>query len=359
MRRVSSGSVKAGMVLARDIYDEAGNKIIDAGQELDTGSAEDVQATKVPEVFIEDERLDDVVVWPMFSPENISKATRALAYLLSGSLSTGQIEAGIDRMVEEPLRAMVREVFPQPLGEISATGCVSQDEFKHAQPTKVACLSILMGMRMGYGTDQLLELGTIALLKDIGYVLLRRSATSGDEQPSKDDARKMRQHPRHGSRMLEQADGFDKSIVAGVLQHHERWDGSGYPDGLKKDEITEYARVIAIADTYYELVSVKAKRRALMPHEAIEFIMAYSGDMFDPKLVQLFARQVPLYPTGMMVKLSNGESGIVSEPNLGHIGRPVVRICYDKEHKEELKPFDRDLSIRKYQDVVISDVMEY
>ncbi len=359
MRRVSSGSVKPGMVLARDIYDEAGNKVIDAGEELDTGSAEDVQATKVPEVFIEDERLDDVVVWPMFSPEHVSKATRALAHLLAGSLSTGQVETGIDRMVEEPLRAMVREVFPQPLGEISATGCVSQDEFKHAQPTKVACLAILMGMRMGYDTDQLLDLGTIALLKDIGYVLLRRSASGDSEQSSQDDARKMRQHPRHGSRMLEQSEGFSQSVVAGVLQHHERWDGGGYPDGLKRDEISGHAKIIAIADTYYELVSVKSKRRALMPHEAIEFIMAYSGEMFDPQLVQLFARQVPLYPTGMMVKLSNGESGIISEPNMGHVGRPVVRICYDKDHKEELRPFDRDLSIRKYQDLLITDVMEY
>jgi HD-GYP domain-containing protein (c-di-GMP phosphodiesterase class II) len=359
MRRVSSGSVKAGMILARDIYDEAGKKIIDAGDELDAKTADEVQATKVPEIFIEDERLDDVVVWPMFSPEHVSKATRALAYLLSGSLSTGQIEAGIDQMVEEPLRAMVREVFPQPLGEISATGCVSQDEFKHAQPTKVACLAILMGMRSGYDTGQLLELGTIALLKDIGYVLLRRSASSDGEQPNKDDARKMRQHPRHGSRMLEQSEGFGEAIVSGVAQHHERWDGSGYPDGLKHEEIAESARIIAIADTYYELVSVKSNRRALMPHEAIEFIMAYSGDMFDPKMVQVFARQVPLYPTGMMVKLSNGESGIISDPNLGHVGRPVVRICYDKEHKEELKPFDRDLSIRKYQDLLITDVMEY
>ena len=112
MRRVSSGSVKPGMVLARDIYDEAGKRVIDAGEELDTGSAEDVQATKVLEVFIEDERLDDVVVWPMFSPEHVSKATQALAYLLAGSLSTGQIEAGIDRMVEEPLRAMVPRGIP-------------------------------------------------------------------------------------------------------------------------------------------------------------------------------------------------------------------------------------------------------
>ena len=94
-----------------------------------------------------------------------------------------------------------------------------------------------------------------------------------------------------------------------MAQHHERWDGNGYPDGLKCEEISEFARIIAVADTYHELASVKSNRRALMPHEAIEFIMAYSGDMFDPKLVHLRAESRPLRQASRTNLLRQGPKG--------------------------------------------------
>ena len=81
------------------------------------------------------------------------------------------------------------------------------------------------------------------------------------------------------------------------MQHHERWNGTGYPTGCAGKDISLFARILAIADTYYELVSVRENRDLFMPHEAVEYIMAYGGERFDPEWVGLFARQVPIYPT--------------------------------------------------------------
>ena len=214
-----------------------------------------------------------------------------------------------------------------------------------------------MARRLGYGMFELDSLGMAALLKDIGYVLVGDDE-NGADRSEREESRRIRQHPSHGSRILAQSQGFSSETINAVLQHHERWDGSGYPEGLKADAISPFARIIAIADTYCELLSAKPKRRALMPHEAIEYVMAFSAEWFDPEMVQLFVRQVPLYPSGLMVRLNTKEVGIVSDANVGHIGRPVVRICQDIHGQEIDRPYDVDLSGSKQQDLLIVGVLE-
>ena len=96
-----------------------------------------------------------------------------------------------------------------------------------------------------------------------------------------------------------------------------------------------------------------------MPHEAIEYIMAYSGEQFDPELAKLFVSQVPCYPRGLTVKMNTGEIGIISDANLQFIGRPIVRICYDQEVGPVKKPYDIDLSKAEFQHKLIIEIMDY
>ena len=148
-----------------------------------------------------------------------------------------------------------------------------------------------------------------------------------------------------------------KDVVEAVEQHHERWDGSGFPARLKGEDICHFAHIIAIADTYYELVSLRPDREPYMPHEAAEFIIAYSGALFDPELVKLFTRLVPLYPTGTTVKLNSDEVGIISDSNVGHLARPIVRVC--AMGRSLRKPYDINLSEPKYQDRLVVEVDPY
>lgn len=96
-----------------------------------------------------------------------------------------------------------------------------------------------------------------------------------------------------------------------------------------------------------------------MPHQAIEYVMAYAGEQFNPELVELFVRQVPCYASGLTVKLNTKEIGIVSDANLGFIGRPTVRIIYDEVSGKVGKPYDIDLSKVEYQHKLITDIMDY
>ena len=148
-----------------------------------------------------------------------------------------------------------------------------------------------------------------------------------------------------------------KGVVEAVEQHHERWDGSGLPARLKGEDICHFARILAIADTYYELVSLMPDHEPYMPHEAAECIIAYSGALFDPELVKLFTRLVPLYPTGTTVELNSGEEGIISDSNVGHITRPTVRVC--AMGRSLRTPYDINLSEARYQDRLVVKVNPY
>ena len=96
-----------------------------------------------------------------------------------------------------------------------------------------------------------------------------------------------------------------------------------------------------------------------MPHEAIEYIMAYSGELFDPQLVQLFVKDVPLYPAGVMVKLNTGESGVVTQNNPGNLGRPIIRMFFNKRGRPRRNTYDANLSHAEFQDRIVVEVMDY
>ena len=137
-----------------------------------------------------------------------------------------------------------------------------------------------------------------------------------------------------------------------AFQHHERLDGSGYPRGLKGDEIHPYAKIIAVADVFDALTSNRVYRDAMLPHEALEILYAGSGTLFDANVIQAFRRSVAIYPNGMVVVLSDGRRGIVEKQNKGLTHRPFLRIIAEKG-EELAQPYSLDLSVNL--DVVITD----
>jgi len=145
-------------------------------------------------------------------------------------------------------------------------------------------------------------------------------------------------------------------VIRAIREHHERWDGSGYPAGLRGQEISVLARIIAIGDVYDSLLSKRPYREELRPHEAVQFIADQSGLMFDPDLAAAFSRRIPQYPAGLGVRLTSGHIGIVSRPNAGRLGRPVVRVCVEKGAPVP-KPYDIDLSSPEHEDKAIAQVL--
>lgn len=358
MRRISGNYAKPGMTLSKPVYDAQGFEVIESGTKLDDKLLRTLSIHNVAEIIIEDWRVADVPVQQLISPEHEGRAIQALRQIMMECQGTKFIDDALLEEAEDPILQMTRELFPEVIGEANAGGCASIKDYPYIQPVKVAGLSLLLGRRLGFGVLELISLGMAALFKDIGSIVLPQGLMD-KSQPSESELLEIQKHPLYGAEIVSQYERFAPEVSEAIFYHHERWDGTGYPEGRKKDDIPSFARIIGISDSYFELVSKRPDSEKLMPHEAVEYIMAYSGEMFEPKLVEIFARQVPLYPTGVTVKLNTGEVGIVSDSNLGFIGRPTVRICFDEEGRPLREPYDTNLADSENQGLLVVQVMEY
>ncbi|MDI6707274.1 MAG: HD-GYP domain-containing protein [Bacillota bacterium] len=151
----------------------------------------------------------------------------------------------------------------------------------------VAVLSRKLGSRYGLAGKEMKLLEMAAGFHDVGkkYISGRILFRKGELTPGEYEIIKM--HPVIGADILRK-DGFDQGVVEAVRHHHERWDGTGYPDGLKGEEIPLYSRIISIADAYDAMVSGRPYKKDVSPLKALNEILRCSGTQFDPELVKLF-----------------------------------------------------------------------
>ncbi len=348
------------MILARGVYDSMGTLILDTGTVLDAAHLPALARAEVRDIIVQDPRVDDVLIIPVVSEETEAKCIRLIHRLLDSNrgklLKDTKLDlAAVDRLV----KVIIQGFYSAFMGEINLEGCLSLGNYDYIHPMKTTGLSLLIGKEAGYSRSDLVSLGMATFLQNIGYVLVPESILVNLEPSAQEKSPEFRKHPQFGYQIVQQHGHLDARVAEAIGQHHERWSGTGYPKGLKGKEISPFARIMAIASTYHALVSRRRGQQPFPPPEAAEFIAAYSGDLFDPELAQVFIRNVPFYPKGVTVKLNSGEMGIVTDANIGYIGRPVVRVCYDRNSAVVEKPYDMDLTESEHQNKMILEILDY
>lgn len=360
MRRISLKYARPGMTLGYPVFDPYGVKLLDANVKLDEHNLKTLSKMKVSEIFIQDSRAYDIVSVPLIPPEIEGRASAVLRQLMTETRISGRLTVEGIRNISSVVDAMVNHLLFSAMGEPSVAGVVSREDFIYIQPVKAAILSLIVAHRLKWDRDQLISLGMAAMLKDIGYAELPEEILRKPGELTKEELARLREHIAHGQKLLRQFNGKDTNVATAIMQHHERWNGTGYPLGLRGPKISPLAQMLAIADSYTELISVGPGRtKVYMPHEAIEFIMAYSGEYFNPEMADAFVRQIPCYPAGLTVELNTREVGIISDSKRGFIGRPVVRICYRPKEGILQQPYDLDLSKPEFQSKFIVKILDY
>jgi HD-GYP domain-containing protein (c-di-GMP phosphodiesterase class II) len=372
------------MVLARAVYDNFGQLLIKEGTHLNNQQIITLNDTGVAELFILDRRVDDVPAWPLITPElvgNIAHALRTLTGRIRLLLATGQAQE-IDIMYMKSLaHDMVQQLFPVAMGEPVICGCPGLKDYDYVHPVHVASISMLLGKSAGMDEKQIMDLGMAALLQNIGYAAIPQAVLDGEWDFSEDNFRVVKMHSAYGAEIVRRYGHVNQDVINMIYQHHERWNGTGYPHGLKGQSISPGARIIAVTDTACALVSKRPFRGAVLtgnsipdanathgksfkqdymhPHQAIDFLQANSGSLFDPEVVKLMALELPPYPCGVTVKLNTGETAIVCNSQTGIYARPEVRVIYDKYSREIGRPFDLNLADKENQEKLIVQVLDY
>jgi len=355
MRRITLKNAKPGMVVEQPVYDNWGNLLVNTNIELTADMINNITERGVSEVFIRDWRVTDVLVVPLFSPQNEGTLASAFRQLALQYQADQDFSLDLFKEVEVAINRMVKDMECN-IGDLNVMCNIAPEDYVYLQPVKTAGLCLAIGRGLGLNTDDLINLGLAAVFKDIGLPL---EVIENADFLSEGASPRLKDHPAAGSRILQQKHLVSDEAANAILQHHEQWSGAGYPQGLKGSQISKLARVIAISDAFIDLLAVRPGRNKYMPHEAIEYVMAFGGDQFDPDIVELFVRQVPSYPAGLSVQMNTGDTGIVCNAKLGFIARPIVRICYRPVKGLLSQPIDIDLSRSAYQRMLVTKVLEY
>ncbi|QSX07136.1 HD-GYP domain-containing protein [Sedimentibacter sp. zth1] len=200
------------------------------------------------------------------------------------------------------------------------------DDYTYHHSLSVSVLATSIGISLKLSKKSLYELSLCGILHDIGKIQIPHYIIAKPSKLTFEEFDIIKEHPPKGSNYLIKNRLVTENIYNGVMSHHEKYDGTGYPYKLKGDQIPLFGRIIAIADVYDALTSDRPYRKSVLPSEAIEYIMGNNGIMFDPKIVKAFLMKIAPYPVNECVKLSDGNVGIVTKVYSENPIRPVVKL---------------------------------
>ena len=196
--------------------------------------------------------------------------------------------------------------------------------------------------------ERLFRLGMGLILHDIGKLALPQSILHKPGRLSEEEYEIVKAHPKAGAKLVRDTGVWDPLVQASVLRHHERWDGSGYPEGKRGTEVHEMARIAAVADTFDAITSERVFAPAKPAHVGVQTILAGAGTLFDPLICDVFSRRVAPFPPGIEVELLDGRRAIVVSAPANELDRPILRVISGPG-----APFD--VSLQSDRNIQIAD----
>lgn len=208
---------------------------------------------------------------------------------------------------------------------------------------KVSLYLIALGRHLGIPKAQLADLGLIGMLADVGKIKLPSTLLAKPGMLSPAEFELVKGHVRFGLDALDGLTGLSTAVLQGIAQHHERLDGSGYPNGLKSDQIGVYGRMTAIADSFSAMITSRPYATASSAQEALLSLYEWGGTSFSAPLIEQFVQAVGVFPVGSLVELNNGEVAVVMAHNRVRRLEPKVLVLTWPDKSPLAKPIERDL----------------
>ncbi|WP_379160766.1 HD-GYP domain-containing protein [Paenibacillus sp. sgz5001063] len=358
MRLVSVNRLQAGMKLGKKIYNDEGLVLLADGVELTDAMIKRLAKIDIGYIYIEDSLTEDVEITGMLQDETRNQALKVVRNQFQQMSGVSGIAKGfyhLDKKFSGVMDSILDDLATQDDPMIMLLDMHTADNYLYAHSLNVCLYTLVLGIAHGYSREELRVIGLGALLHDIGKTQIPLKIVQKPGMLSDEEFRHMQAHTEIGYRILKDEPNIPLLAAHCALQHHERIDGSGYPRGLKGPQIHEYAKWLGVADSYDAMTSNRIYKKAMLPHQAVEALYVGSGTLYEQKQLELFRDRVAIYPLGLTVKLSTGESGVVVkiDPSTPH--RPVVRVLNGPEG-EPSAPYELDLGSKL--SVVIVDVTD-
>ena len=338
-RLVRTRQLQPGMKIDQAVVDKSGRNLVQRGSILDNYVIDSLLKMGVMMVYIQSGEETAGDIEKSISPQ----ARKQIERLHTDDRSKVELSDSVKTRVAEGIHFIYSNTESKELADatnniasnlmnaINSTDAIAvdisalktSDEYTFKHSVDVATMSMILAKQQGLSQKQIYEIGVAGLLHDIGKTKISLDILNKPARLTDEEFAVMKQHPVFGYRMIKDRDELSNEICMAVLQHHEKMNSKGYPVGFPSDKITQYARILTIADIYDALVTERPYKSAFSQREAVEMIMSMTGEL-DLTAMKSFLESMILYPVDSIVELSNGEKAKVVKNNPHYILRPTV-----------------------------------
>ncbi len=367
MRLVKIDKYKPGMKLGKPILNDNGKILLAKGVELIDRLIPKLKKYNVSTIYIEDEVSEGIEIVESI-PEalrvealhTITEGFQALTDLnqsnsnLQGMMKSSRAIRSFQKVFKDIVASLTDN--QHALNLLATTKVHENYVFNHS--LNVSIYACQLALENGLPLKNVEEIGMGAMLHDLGKVHVPLELLNKQGELTNEENAIFKQHCEKGFEVLRKIHEIPLTVAHCAFQHHERVDGTGYPRGLKGDEIHKYAKIVSVADVFDTVTNPRAFKPAVLPHQALEILYAGSDTQFDTHQVNLFRECIAIYPPGLTVTLNDGRTGIVSKYNYNSAGRPVIRIT-NNEVNENVSPYELNLGAREnlMLEIVMADAL--
>jgi HD-GYP domain-containing protein (c-di-GMP phosphodiesterase class II) len=347
---VNVENLKQGMILDQPILDSRGRTMIEKGIFLGTYQIKYLQEKGFRGVYIYDPR-ENKDARPKKVLEEIRRYRVPDRPVVTISDNTRrELKSSIQTIFDDPSSDFFSEytnkitdnieksIMDNDAVAVDISTIRASDQYTFRHSVDVGVLSLMIEHQYGLTGDALHQLGIAGLLHDVGKARIPLSILNKPGKLTKEEFDIIKRHPVYGFEIVRDHHAYSPQILEGILHHHEKMNGTGYPDGQRYGEISDFARIISIADIFDALVTKRPYKNPCTGREAIEMIYAM-GNELDNRLINAFLESVILYPVDSIVKLSNGRAAQVVENYSKYPSRPkcvdvlngsIIDLCKDE-----------------------------
>ncbi|MBB6216039.1 putative nucleotidyltransferase with HDIG domain [Anaerosolibacter carboniphilus] len=332
MKLVRTSQLEEGMILAEDIMGKYDIVFLTSGTVLNDRHIENLKKLDLHYVYVM-EKISEVESDQSLQPSIIivdRQLTKEYAQSMD-QFKTAYESVGLGKKIErEVVEKSVLPLMKEVVKSNNVLGRLRQiesnDAYTYRHSMNVGILAAMVGKWLNYSERDLENLTTAAMLHDIGKSKIPEEIINKPDTLTAEEYEIVKKHSNLGYEILKESEGMNFDILCGVLQHHERMDGSGYPLGIKGNKIHEFAKIIAVVDVFDAMTSQKAYRSKMSPFKVAEYIVENSFDTLDPYIANTFLENISKYYVGNIVKLNTGEVGEIVLVNKQSPTRPLVKI---------------------------------
>ncbi|KGX86974.1 HD-GYP domain-containing protein [Pontibacillus marinus] len=362
--RVHPSQLVPGCMVLKDVMGQTNHPIIEKNtvikpihitvlhkfliEEIDVGPKLASGEVFKPEEYIEEEESEEAKNTPVRGITSFADQYLDAVQAYKSMFKNWQAGSSIDiSKVRKTIVPLIHEALKDKSQVFMLHHYSTKENYFYHHSIAVGLLSSIIAKQMNFSQGEIIQIGLTGFLSDAGMSKIEERIMKKRGPLTSREFEEVKKHPTYSYRLLEKIPVLKNEVRIGVLQHHERRDGSGYPIGIAEDKLHPYGKIVAVSDMYHAMTSERIYKTKKSPFKVIEEMMQDQFGKFDHKVVQAFIDSMTNFSTGTKVKLSNNQEGEIVFIEAKTPTRPMVRLFHNNEI----------IHLKNYRDLFIEEIV--